>query len=98
MERDNEGDLMQAPPIEHGPDNPRDWTTAHPSLLAQNTPHETAGVLRIHRAGRSGKEIMKALGLRGTSLMKQMQKAIDDESHAHACGRDIHDAPITKEE
>ena len=79
---------------DYGPDNPRDWDPNHPSLKSSLAPHETAGVLRMHRAGKKGAELMKLLRLRGTKLMNQMQKALDAELGAAKAGRDIYDALI----
>jgi hypothetical protein len=81
---------------EYGPDNPRDWFPDHPGLTATDAPHETAGVLRIRRTGRPGSEIMKLLKLRGTALMNQMQKAMDDENRAARAGRPIFDSQFPK--
>ncbi|QXO13347.1 hypothetical protein SEA_TROOPER_70 [Mycobacterium phage Trooper] len=74
-----------------------DWDPNHRLLRSTAAPHETAAVLRMHRAGYKGADIMKILKLRGTRLMKQMQKALDDETRAAHAGRDIHDAKITVE-
>ncbi|QDP44651.1 hypothetical protein SEA_NOTHINGSPECIAL_67 [Mycobacterium phage NothingSpecial] len=74
-----------------------DWDPNHPLLRSTAAPHETAGVLRMHRAGYKGADIMKLLKLRGTRLMKQMQRALDEETRAAHQGRDIHDAKITTE-
>ncbi|QJD50274.1 hypothetical protein SEA_IWOKEUPLIKEDIS_71 [Mycobacterium phage Iwokeuplikedis] len=63
-------------------------------LRSPMAPHESAGVLRMHRAGYKGKDIMKTLKLRGTKLMTQMSKAMDDEQSAARAGRPIHDALI----
>lgn len=80
---------------QYSPENPRDCNPNDPILKSPLAPHETAGVLRIHRAGHKGADIMKMFKLRGTRLMKQMQRAMDDESRAHAAGLKIHDALIT---
>ena len=79
---------------EFGPDNPRNWDPNDPMLKSSLAPHETGGVLRMHRAGKTGAELMKLLRLRGTKLMDQMQRAMDAESAAHRAGRPIHDALI----
>ncbi|QGJ94835.1 hypothetical protein SEA_BLINN1_75 [Mycobacterium phage Blinn1] len=71
-----------------------DWNPNDPILKSPYAPHETGGVLRIHRSGYRGSQVMKILKLRGTKLMKQMQKALDDETRASAQGRPIHDAAI----
>lgn len=76
-----------------GPENPRDWDVSHPSLSSP-APHETSGVLRMHRSGKKGADIMVALKMRGTELMSSLQKAIDDETAAAKAGRPIHDALI----
>lgn len=82
---------------EYGPDNPRAWDPNHPTLKSKAAPHETAAVLRMHRAGYKGADIMKLFKLRGTKLMNQMQRALNDETVAAHQGRDIHDAKITVE-
>jgi len=71
-----------------------DWSADDPILKSPLAPHETAGVLRFHRAGHKGAEIMKLFKLRGTKLMKLMQKAMDDEGAAARANRPIHDALI----
>ncbi|ASR86521.1 hypothetical protein SEA_CHANGELING_69 [Mycobacterium phage Changeling] len=71
-----------------------DWDPNHPSLKSPMAPHETAAVLRMHRHGYKGAEIMKVFKLRGTRLMKQMQRALDAETQAGHAGRPIHDAKI----
>lgn len=70
------------------------WDPNHPSLRSPIAPHETACVLRMHRAGYKGRATMKILKLRGTRLMNQMQRALDAETHAARAGRPIHDALI----
>ncbi|AHJ86433.1 hypothetical protein 40AC_70 [Mycobacterium phage 40AC] len=72
----------------------KDWDPNHPLLRSPLAPHETAAVLRMHRAGHKGAKIMSILKLRGTALMKQMEKALADETSAAAQGRKIHDAKI----
>ncbi|AOT24989.1 hypothetical protein PBI_KALPINE_70 [Mycobacterium phage Kalpine] len=71
-----------------------DWDPNHRLLKSTAAPHETAAVLRMHRAGFKGADIMKTFKLRGTRLMKQMQRALDEESRAAHAGRPIHDAVI----
>ncbi|AMS00968.1 hypothetical protein SEA_LOSER_72 [Mycobacterium phage Loser] len=71
-----------------------DWDPNHRLLKSTNAPHETAAVLRMHRAGYKGADIMKLLKLRGTRLMSQMQRALDAETRAAHAGRPIHDAKI----
>ncbi|ASR86169.1 hypothetical protein SEA_BOBSWAGET_64 [Mycobacterium phage BobSwaget] len=71
-----------------------DWDPNHRLLKSTAAPHETAAVLRMHRANWKGADIMKLFKLRGTKLMKQMQKALDDETRAAHAGRPIHDALI----
>jgi hypothetical protein len=81
----------------YSPSNPRDWDPNHPILQSTAAPHETAAILRMHRVGFKGADIMKMFKLRGTALMKQMQQALDDETRAAHAGRDIHDSKITIE-
>lgn len=65
-----------------------------PILKSPLAPHETAGVLRAHRAGHQGSKLMKMLNLRGMRLMNEMKKAMDAESEAGKAGRPIYDALI----
>ena len=81
---------------DYGPENPRDWSAGDPSLLDPKAPHETAGVLRAHRSGKPGAELMVLLRLKGTRLMQLMQKALDDETAAEKSKRAIHDAGVAK--
>lgn len=71
-----------------------DWDPNHRLLKSPIAPHETAAVLRMHRSGHKGSDIMKLFKLRGTTLMRQMQKALEDETRAGRAGRPIHDAKI----
>ncbi|QGJ89771.1 hypothetical protein SEA_SUPERCHUNK_72 [Mycobacterium phage Superchunk] len=71
-----------------------DWDPNHISLKSPLAPHETAGVLRIKRTGMSGPDMMKMLKLRGTRLMTQIQRAMDQETDAHRRHLPIHDALI----
>ncbi|QFP95549.1 hypothetical protein SEA_GAUGELDP_66 [Mycobacterium phage GaugeLDP] len=73
------------------------WDPNDRLLKSTAAPHETAAVLRMHRAGWKGADIMKLFKLRGTKLMGQMQRALDDETRAAHAGREIHDAKITIE-
>lgn len=65
-------------------------------LLAAPAAHETAGVLRMQRAGIPGPEIMRMLNLRGTELMKQLQRGLDQETIAHQRGLPIYDERMPK--
>jgi len=78
------------------PEEPRDWDPNHPMLKSPLAPHETAGVLRMQRAGWPGKQIAKLLNLGGIALMESIQAGIDAEGEANRLGRPIHDAVITK--
>lgn len=80
---------------EFGPEDPRPWDLSHPSL-GSPSPHETAGVMRIHRTGKSGADLMVTLRMKGTALMKELQKAMNEEDAANKAGRPIHDAGIPK--
>ncbi|AMQ66905.1 hypothetical protein PBI_MCFLY_71 [Mycobacterium phage McFly] len=71
-----------------------DWNPNDPILKSPYAPHETGGVLRIHRSGYKGAQVMKILKLRGTKVHHQMQKALDAETRATTQGRAIYDAAI----
>ncbi|AHB29863.1 hypothetical protein SEA_KOKO_74 [Mycobacterium phage Koko] len=70
------------------------WDPNDPILRSPLAPHETAGVLRMHRNGLRGAEVMKILGLRGTKMHHQMQRALDAENAASYSGRPVHNAGI----
>ncbi|KRD08772.1 hypothetical protein ASE48_08580 [Mycobacterium sp. Root265] len=79
------------------PDNPRDWDPNHKTLKYRWAPHETAGVLRMQRAGYKGKQILDMFPrLKGTKLMRELQNAMDAESTANEARRPIHDARISR--
>lgn len=63
-------------------------------LMSEHAPHETAGVLRIHRAGMPGAVIAKTFKYRGILLMRAMQKALNQEGEASRRRLPIHDALI----
>lgn len=65
-----------------------------PILKSSLAAHETAGVLRAHRAGHQGSRLMKLLNLRGMRLMNEMKKAMDAEAEAATAGRPSYDALI----
>ncbi|ASR77176.1 helix-turn-helix DNA binding domain protein [Mycobacterium phage MyraDee] len=65
-------------------------------LDLSNAPHETAAVMRMHRAGWKGRQIAETLNYRGTQLMRALQHALDQETYAHGDRRPIHDALIKK--
>lgn len=91
---DDEGEELTTD--EYGPDSPRDWNPNATELRSPEAPHETGGVLRMHRNGMKGSEIMKTLRLKGTALMVQMSDDLDAESDAKEVGVDIHDAVIRR--
>ncbi|AXH48840.1 hypothetical protein SEA_STEAMY_66 [Mycobacterium phage Steamy] len=78
----------------HCPDNPREWDPNHLTLSSPLAPHETSGLLRMHRAGHSGEQIMKTLKVRAADFTRQFSKALDAEQAAHDQGRPIYDAKI----
>ncbi|AEJ93363.1 hypothetical protein SEA_KIPPER29_71 [Mycobacterium phage Kipper29] len=71
-----------------------DWNPDDKILKSPLAPHESAAVLRMHRAGHKGADTLKILKVRATKLMKQMQRALDEETRAAHAGRPIHDAKI----
>lgn len=68
----------------------------HPALRSQLAPHETAGILRVHRAGTPGGKLAVLFKLPGVLLMRALQSALDQEGVAHQSGREIHDDTLTK--
>jgi hypothetical protein len=74
-----------------------DWNPDDPVLSSDKAAHETAAVMRWHRAHVPSKKIMKLLNLRGTKLIAKLEQASFDEKQASQRGLDIHDALIYKE-
>lgn len=77
-------------PTSFGPDNPREWSMAHPSLRSP-APHEPPAVLRLQRCGYRGRPLMDALRLKGTQVAELLQSALKAEDRAHRDRRPIHD-------
>lgn len=75
-----------------------DWNPNDPLLEADNAPHETAGVMRWHRAKVPSKQIMQLLHLRGTQLIATLEKATKQESQAAERGLEIHDPLLRLED
>lgn len=59
-------------------------------------PHETAGVLRMQRAGWPGGKIMAMFRLTGTKLMDQIQNELDREGEASRRDVPVYDAQMPK--
>lgn len=81
---------------EYGADNPRPWDPNHPMLKSRGAPHETAGLMRFHRAGNTGSFIMKTFKIKSMALTKAFSKSMDEEQDAARAGRYIHDAVISR--
>ncbi|QFG04643.1 hypothetical protein PBI_KEZIACHARLES14_69 [Mycobacterium phage Keziacharles14] len=77
----------------YSPENPRPWDPNHPLLKSGGAPHETNGVMRVHRAGFSGKFIMKVFKMGARSVSKSLEKAMEEEQIAARQRRDIHCPP-----
>lgn len=75
---------------------PADYSTDDATLEEEKSPHETAAVLRMHRAGWPAPRIMEAFGISKETLMLNIRLAMEDETEAHRTGRAIHDALIKK--
>jgi hypothetical protein len=75
-----------------------DWNPNDPALTAEKAPHETAGLLRWHRANVPPKEIMSMLRLRGTKLIASLERAHLQELEAERRGLEIHSAVMPEEE
>lgn len=76
---------------EFGPDNPRAWSTDHPSLKRRG-PYEPTAIVRAQQLGHRGQELMKLLKLRGSQLMQQLEQGLEEYRGAEAQRRKIHDA------
>lgn len=81
---------------EYGPDNPRDWESGHESLTDPAAPYETPGLLRMHRSGYGGSELVKMLKVRATQLIKDMERGLAEENAAHKRKIPVHDEIIKK--
>jgi hypothetical protein len=80
----------------YGPDRPRNWTTAHPTLLDNHGAHEARATMRMHRAGWPPDAIRQTLKLSGEALIKQLKIAQDEEGVASREYREIYDAKMPK--
>lgn len=68
-----------------------------PSLTDPSAPHEVAGVLRMHRAGLSARDIKKTLKypIIGTRIVDELNTAIHQETEADHAGRSIYDGEVS---
>lgn len=73
-----------------------EFTTDHPSLVAKDAPHETRGVLRMHRAGWTGVRICGLFKIAQPNLTSQLKDALDEEVCASAAKRVIYDAQVPR--
>lgn len=73
-----------------------EFATDHPSLVAKDAPHETRGVLRMHRAGWTGAMMCKAFGIAQPNLTSQLRDGLDEEGSAAAAKRPIYDARVPR--
>lgn len=87
-------DLVSKPLTKNGAQV--EFSTDHPSLLAKDAPHETRGILRMHRAGWTGSRMCELLGMAQRSLTSQIKDALDEEGSAAAAKRPIYDARVPK--
>ncbi|AEK07344.1 hypothetical protein PBI_MYXUS_73 [Mycobacterium phage Myxus] len=74
---------------EWSPDNPRPWDPNHPLLKSRGAPHETNGVMRVHRAGFTGNELRQQLKMKPMAISKALSRAMDEEQVAAKQSRDI---------
>jgi hypothetical protein len=77
---------------EDGPDSPKEREQLSPKLA----PHETAAVLRMHRAGFTAGQICETISISKHQLRHEIQMAIDDEATAGLLGVPIYDARVPK--
>lgn len=85
------------PPAHVTPVDELDSPAERAKLDSQDAaPHETAAVLRMHRAGFTGAQTGKMLGMYPRELVDRIRIAIDEELEAHRQGRPIHDPKVPK--
>ena len=75
----------------------KEWNPDDPVLSSAKAAHETAAIMRWHRAHVPSKTIMLMLGLSGTKLVKKLEQASYDEKQAEAKGLEVHAPFIDKE-
>jgi len=76
------------------PREKKDWTADDPILKSPHAPHEVPAVLRLHKAGWPGGEIMQALDVRASKLVASLAEATNEEKRAAQANRPIHDALV----
>lgn len=74
-----------------------EWSTDDQDLSSNDAPHEPRAVMRLHLAGHRKQTILEEFRIKGTQLMKQLEKSKVEIDEATAKGRPIHDALIPKE-
>ena len=77
---------------------PKDcWELPNDPLLEDGvwTPHETAGVMRMVRAGIRGTDVAKTLNAKQADVVASLENCIGDEKVAAYIGVPIHDAILT---
>lgn len=79
------------------PENPRDWSPAHPSLQGATASHESAAVLRMSHAGWPFREIGQAINIGQDQLRRELQAALDAEGDAARAGKQIVGGTATAE-
>jgi len=75
-----------------------DWSTEDKVLQSDHGPHEVSAVLRMHKHGWPGSAIVKALKVKATSVVSDLNQSSEDERRALTAGRPIHDVQIPKED
>lgn len=91
------------PDPRHVPDRdtsewPKDcWELPNDPMLgsAEWAPHETAGVMRMVRAGIRGTAVAETLGAKQADVVESLENCIGDEKAAAYIGVPIHDAILT---
>lgn len=78
------------------PETPRRWDPDHIMLKSPIAPHEVGWVLRLHRAGWPGEQIVKEFRLKGSQLASKFRLACEEEIIAKKQQRPIHDAFIKR--
>ena len=84
--------------VAYGPDNPRNWTTDHPTLMSPlvpsrlpGVPHETAGMVRAAMGGNSKDILMSVFKLTPNRLRYIQEQGLGVRQRAERLGHPIHE-------
>lgn len=75
---------------------PPEFDADDPEVNDAKSPHETAGILRMHRARWPARRVMEMFKIEEDTLLSLMRIAVADEQAARNAGRPVHDALIKR--